>query len=236
MLIFVTGAASGLGLATALALVGAGHAVVAHARNPSRIDERSFPQAVYADLANLDETVALAEAANAYGRFDAVIHNAGVLDSPDVLAVNIVAPFVLTALMHKPGRLIYLSSGMHRSASGLKILDGLAGRASYSDTKLYVTALALALANRWPDTVSHAVDPGWVPTRMGGPRAPDDLEAGHTTQVWLATATSGVDPPTGGYWYHHKAQRPHSAAQDPAFQSELIAALQARTGITLPGG
>jgi len=237
VLTLVTGAASGLGLATAQALAADGHEVVVHARNASRFADRAFLDgmrgALCADLANLDETVALAEQANAYGRFDAVIHNAGVLDGPEVLSVNTVAPFVLTALMRKPRRLIYVSSSMHRSGS--TTLRGLAAetsRASYSDTKLYVTTLALGVAKRWADTVSHAVDPGWVPTRMGGPRATDDLEAGHTTQLWLATADH-IDPFSGGYWYQRHTQRPHPAATDAAFQSELIAVLEAHTGIVL---
>jgi NAD(P)-dependent dehydrogenase (short-subunit alcohol dehydrogenase family) len=235
--VLVTGAASGLGLATAQALAGDGHDVVVHARNRSRIADRALLDrmhgAVYGDLANLDETIALAEHANKYGRFDAVIHNAGVLNGPTVLAVNTVAPFVLTALMRKPRRLIYVSSSMHRSGS--TALRGLApqrARASYEDSKLYITALAAAVANRWADTVSHAVDPGWVPTRMGGPSATDDLDAGHATQVWLATGED-IHPYTGGYWYHRHPQRPHPATKDAAFQSELITALEAHTSITL---
>jgi NAD(P)-dependent dehydrogenase (short-subunit alcohol dehydrogenase family) len=102
--------------------------------------------AIYGDLAKLDETVALAEHANRLGRFDAVIHNAGVLDAGDVLTVNTLA--------------------------------------------------------------------------------------GHATQVWLATADD-VDPPTGGYWYHRHVQDPHPATRDVAFQTELIRALEVRTGITL---
>jgi NAD(P)-dependent dehydrogenase (short-subunit alcohol dehydrogenase family) len=236
-LILVTGAATGLGFATAETLAGDGHDVVVHARDASRFPDRAFLDrmhgVLYADLAKLDETTALAERANAYGRFYAVVHNAGVLDGPDVLAVNTVAPFVLTAMLRKSCRLIYVSSSMHRSGSiGLRGLASETGRASYSDTKLYVTTLALAMAKRWADTVSHAVDPGWVPTRMGGARAPDDLEAGHTTQVWLATADN-VEPPTGGYWYHRHVQEPHPAAKDGAFQAELISALEAYTGITL---
>jgi NAD(P)-dependent dehydrogenase (short-subunit alcohol dehydrogenase family) len=165
--------------------------------------------------------------------FDAVIHNAGVLNGPDVLAVNTVAPFVLTAIMRKPRRLIYLSSSMHRSGS--TTLRGLApetARATYEDSKLCITALAAAVANRWADTVSHAVDPGWVPTRMGGPGATDDLDAGHATQVWLATGED-IDPHTGGYWYHRHPQRPHPATKDAAFQTELITTLEAHTGIML---
>ena len=52
-------------------------------------------------------------------------------------------------------------------------------------------ALALAVARRWPDVRSNAVDPGWVATRMGGAAAPDDLALGGETQAWLA---AGEDP------------------------------------------
>src|SRR6266852_2388406 len=161
--------------------------------------------AVYGDLANLDETIAVAEHANEHGRFDAIIHNAGVLNGPDVLAVNTVAPFVLTAIMRKPRRLIYVSSSMHRSGSTrLRGLAPQTARASYQDSKLYITTLAIAVANRWADTVSHAVDPGWVPTRMGGPGATDDLDAGHVTQTWLAVSDDREATTSGGYWYHQR--------------------------------
>ena len=111
-----------------------------------------------------------------------------------MLPVNIVAPYVLTALIDRPQRLVYLSSGMHRGGrSDLADLDwsGLRGTGSYSDSKLFVTTLALAVAGLWPDVCSNAVDPGWVPTRMGGRQAPDDLRLGHVTQVWLATSDDG---------------------------------------------
>jgi hypothetical protein len=67
---------------------------------------------------------------------------------------------------------------------------------------------------------------------MGGPGATDDLDAGHVTQVWLATAED-IDPHTGGYWYHQNPQRQHPATKDAAFQTELITALEAHTGIIL---
>ncbi|WP_410611140.1 SDR family NAD(P)-dependent oxidoreductase [Amycolatopsis sp. lyj-109] len=234
-LVLVTGAAAGLGLATAQALTSGGHDVVAHARHPSRLAEGDLlgriRGAICGNLAEPDEVIALAEQADEYGRFDAVIHNAGVLRGPDVLAVNTLAPYVLTARMRQPHRLIYLSSSMHRS--GATDLRGLtAARASYEDSKLYVTALSAAVANRWPEVGSHAVDPGWVPTRMGGPGATDDLRAGHETQVWLATGED-IEPHTGGYWYHRRVQEAHPATQDPAFQAELIARLEARTGVSL---
>ncbi|MFL6116997.1 MAG: SDR family NAD(P)-dependent oxidoreductase [Catenulispora sp.] len=240
-LILVTGAAAGLGRDAANALVDDGHDVVVHARALARLaDAADAPDTagaarwkgvVTGDLAYLDEIRDVARQAATFGRFDAVIHNAGVLHSPDVVAVNTIAPYALTALMEKPGRLVYLSSGMHRGGSDdLRRLTS--GTATYSDTKLWVTALALAFASRWAGTVSHVVDPGWVPTRMGGPGAPDDLAAGHQTQVWLATADD-VEPRTGGYWYHRETQTPHPAARDEEFQGRLIEALARLTGISL---
>lgn len=236
--ILVTGAATGLGLDAASALVDAGHDVVVHARDLARLADAldtagasRWQGVLTGDLADPGGIRDVARQAGEFGRFDAVIHNAGVLHSPDVVTVNTVAPYVLTALMEKPGRLIYLSSGMHRGGSDdLRRLTS--GTASYSDTKLWVTALALAFASRWAGTVSHAVDPGWVPTRMGGPGAPDDLAAGHETQAWLATARD-VEPSTGGYWYHRETQTPHPAARDEGFQGRLIEALADLTGVSL---
>jgi NAD(P)-dependent dehydrogenase (short-subunit alcohol dehydrogenase family) len=232
MRILVTGASCGLGLAAADALTKTGQEVVIHVRDWSRIRSArgSWLGIVAGDLAEWEQTCAVAAAANEYGRFDAVIHNAGVMDPRQAFAVNTIAPFVLTALMEKPARLIYLSSSMHRSGSGdLTRIER--GRVTYSDSKLYVTALALAFASRWEGTISHAVDPGWVPTRMGGPGAPDDLTAGHETQVWLTT--HDVTPATGGYWRSRMLQKPHHAAQDPDFQNALIDIVEARTGVSL---
>lgn len=230
MLILVTGASAGLGLDTARALSAAGHEVVVHVRDRSTIDSTGWCGVVDGDLADLDQVRDVADQANQHGRFDAVIHNAGTTSAQHLFAVNTVAPYALTALMLKPGRLIYLSSSMHRGGSSdlAHIEDA---RVTYSDSKLYVTALTLAIADRWDDTVSHAVDPGWVPTRMGGPGAPDDLTAGHETQAWLATHDS--TPATGGYWRHRATQTPAEAASDPAFQAELLAKLETRTGIEL---
>lgn len=233
-LILVTGASTGLGQDTAKALADDGHDVVVHVRNAGRLsgaDAARWQGVVTGDLADLDEIRGVARQAAEFGRFDAAIHNAGVLNSPDVATVNTVAPYLLTALMDKPARLVYLSSGMHRGGStDLRRLTS--GRATYSDTKLWVTALALAFASRWDGTASHAVDPGWVPTRMGGAGAPDDLTEGHRTQVWLATHAD-VTPSTGGYWYHRQTQVPHAAARDESFRTELVGALARLTGVPL---
>ncbi|WP_353946420.1 SDR family NAD(P)-dependent oxidoreductase [Streptomyces sp. HUAS MG91] len=234
-LILVTGASTGLGRDTADALADDGHDVVIHARRPDRLTAADttarWKGIVTGDLSDLDEIQGVAGQTGEFGRFDAVIHNAGVMGSPDAVTVNTVAPYLLTALMDKPATLVYLSSSMHRTGS--TDLRGLTtGRASYDDTKLWVTALALALATRWDGTSSHAVDPGWVPTRMGGAGAPDDLTAGHRTQTWLATHRD-VTPSTGGYWYHQQPQAPRSACQDEGFQTRLIDALEQHTGVSL---
>ncbi|MGY0065829.1 SDR family NAD(P)-dependent oxidoreductase [Streptomyces sp. QTS137] len=238
-LILVTGASSGLGLATASELVDRGHDVVLHARSPARLEDLGVSDrmrgVVLGDLAHPKETASVAEQANALGRFDAVVHNAGTMDGPDVIAVNVLAPYLLTASMPQPGRAVFLSSSMHHSGRSdvNPVLAGHGG--SYSDSKLLVTALALALSARHPQLLSHAVDPGWVPTRMGGPSATDDLAEGHRTQAWLATAAeSEIDPRTGGYWHHRSVRRPHPAAVDPVFQRQLLDALHARTGLALP--
>jgi NAD(P)-dependent dehydrogenase (short-subunit alcohol dehydrogenase family) len=216
--------------------------VVLHARNESRLaaagDVREQAAGtVVGNLAALSETLRVAEQADRLGPFDAVIHNAGVYSGSEVLSVNTVAPYVLTALMARPARLVYISSGMHRSGTadlrGIDWTDAARRPGAYSDSKLYVTALAAAVAARWPDTESNAVDPGWVPTRMGGRGAPDDLELGHVTQVWLATR-SGGGRESGGYWFHQQRREPHPAVKDAAFQAELLESLERHTGITLP--
>lgn len=234
-LILVTGASSGLGRDTVNTLADDGHGVVVHVRNADRLaeagDTARWKGVVTGDLSDLDEIRDVARQAGEFGRFDAVIHNAGTTDPRDAGTVNTVAPYLLTALMEKPARLVHLSSSMHRTGS-TDLGRLAAGTASYDDSKLWVTALAFALASRWQGTSSHAVDPGWVPTRMGGAGASDDLTAGHQTQVWLATHHD-VAPSTGGYWYHRQTQTPRPAARDEEFQARLVQALESHTGVPL---
>lgn len=240
--ILVTGATTGLGLATARYLQEHGHEVVVHARSEAGRDALADlltggARFVHGDLGDPEEVRSLVDQANAEGPYDAVVHNAGVIDGPDVLQVNLLAPYVLTAGIDQPGRLVFLSSSMHRSGS--PDLDGLADPDddrswSYSDSKLLVTVLMAALARHWPDTPSHAVDPGWVPTRMGGPSASDDLDLGHRTQAWLASTASPAAATGGGYWHHKERQDPHPAVHDRQVQDGLLDALAARTGVSLP--
>jgi NAD(P)-dependent dehydrogenase (short-subunit alcohol dehydrogenase family) len=179
---------------------------------------------------------------------DAVIHNAGAYSTkgrsptpeghPNIIAVNGLAPYVLTALMERPGRLVYLSSGMHRGGSSS--LRDIAwherrwnSRQAYSLSKLYLTALAFAVARYWPDVLSNAVDPGWVPTKMGGAGAPDDLEKGYLTQTWLAVSDDPAATVSGRYWHHRRPQVPAREVEDPLFQDRLSAKLAELTGVSL---
>jgi NAD(P)-dependent dehydrogenase (short-subunit alcohol dehydrogenase family) len=239
--VFVTGSADGLGRATARTLLDDGHEVVVHARSRKRLaavgellDRGAVP--VAGDLADLDQTRDVAEQVNRFGRMDAVIHNAGVYTGRTILPVNVIAPYLLTALIDRPQRLVYLSSGMHRG--GRPDLTGMdwSGRSvagSYSDSKLFVATLSAAVARLWPSVVSNAVDPGWVPTRMGGPNAPDDLRLGHLTQEWLAVSDAPDALSTGGYWHHQRLQKPHPAVHDEHFQDQLLGALARFTGTAL---
>ncbi|WP_341644853.1 hypothetical protein [Thauera sp. SDU_THAU2] len=80
---------------------------------------------------------------------------------------------------------------------------------------------------------SNAVNPGWVPTRMGGPSAPDDLRLGHLTQEWLATSDYPEALTSGGYWHHQRREEPHPAVEDIQFQDRLLAELERATGTKL---
>jgi NAD(P)-dependent dehydrogenase (short-subunit alcohol dehydrogenase family) len=240
--VFVTGSADGLGRLSAQTLLDSGHEVVVHARNTDRLTAVSDlvdrgAASVVGDLADLEQTRAIASHVNELGRMDAVIHNAGVYDSgPHILPINVIAPYVLTALIERPQRLVYVSSGMHRGGRpSLTEMDwsGQRTTGSYSDSKLLVTTLAVGVARIWPDVFSNAVDPGWVPTRMGGPGATDDLRLGHLTQEWLATSDDPDARTSGGYWYHQRRIEAHPAVHDRRFQDELLEALARFTGMRL---
>jgi NAD(P)-dependent dehydrogenase (short-subunit alcohol dehydrogenase family) len=145
---------------------------------------------------------------------------------------------MLTALIDRPDRLIYLSSGMHYTGAGSLMDTDWTGRRwnaaqAYSESKLQVTALALTLARAWPGVLSNAVDPGWVPTKMGGPAATDDLELGYLTQTWLAVSDDAAATVSGAYWYHRQRREPAAEARDLAFEDQLMDRLAALTGVAL---
>lgn len=255
--VFITGSSDGLGRLAARILVGWGHRVVLHARDEGRGAEAmaAVPGAeavLTGDLASLAQTRALARQADAAGPFDAVVHNAAVgfrekrrietADGlPHVFAVNTLAPYVLTALMPRPRRLVYVGSELHRR--GDAGLDDLlwerrpwSGYQAYCDSKLHDTLLAFAVARRWPGVLSNALEPGWMPTKMGGPRATGDLDAGSRTQAWLATGDDPAAAVTGGYFHHLRPKKPSGAARDVGLQERLLAECGRLSGVELPPG
>ena len=235
--IFITGSADGLGQLAAKALVAQGHDVVLHARNKERGKQAlshvpGAENVLIADLSNIEETKQLAEEVNALGRFDAVIHNAGVYQQSDklIFSVNTLAPYILTCLIQKPKRLIYLSSGMHLQGSKSMQKSSY----TYSDSKLHDLILCLVAAREWPDVYSNAVDPGWVPTKMGGNGAPDNLQKGYETQVWLA-ASNDPEAKVSGRYFHHKKEKHYSpAASDLNVQKQFLAMCAQTTGVHFP--
>jgi NAD(P)-dependent dehydrogenase (short-subunit alcohol dehydrogenase family) len=253
--VVITGATDGLGLMAAQLLADHGHAVTLHARNDQRADDarRVLPGAehvVIGDLARIEDSREVAEQVNALGHYDAVIHNAGIgyreprrLETVDglsqVFAINVVAPYLLTALIAAPARLVYLSSGMHRR--GHPTFDDLQwsrrrwdGAQAYADSKLFDVVLAFAVARDWPHVLSNALEPGWVPTKMGGPGAPDDLALAAVTQAWLATSDDPAATVTGQYLYHQRPRHAHRAAHSLEVQDDLLDLCADLTGTKLP--
>jgi NAD(P)-dependent dehydrogenase (short-subunit alcohol dehydrogenase family) len=253
--IFITGSTDGLGLMAAELLLKDGHQVTVHARNQARAAQvrTRLPGAdavVIGDLSAIEDVRGVAEQVNALGRYDAVIHNAGVgyreprrIQTADglshVFAINVLAPYLLTALITRPQRLVYLSSGMH--TGGDAALDDPQwekrrwnGAQAYADSKLDDLLLAFAVARRWSGVRSNAVEPGWVPTKMGGLGAPDDLSLAPVTQAWLAAGDDPRTDVTGEYFYHQKARRTHPAAHDPRRQDALLDYCAVLTSTPLP--
>ena len=240
--VFITGSADGLGQLAAKWLIDMGHGVVLHARNDERGKTASdkIPGAedvLTGDLSSIDETKKLAVKVNTLGKFDAVIHNAGVYQTSaeQIFKVNTLAPYILTGLIERPKRLIYLSSGMHKG--GYAKLDRFkngVGDITYSDSKLHVLMLAMAVARHWPDVYSNAVDPGWVPTKMGGPGAPDDLQKGCETQVWLAVSDDDKAKVSGRYFHHKKEPQHNPVADDVELQEKFLDLCGELTGVGFP--
>jgi NAD(P)-dependent dehydrogenase (short-subunit alcohol dehydrogenase family) len=249
--VLITGSADGLGLMAAQLLTSQGHRVTLHARNEQRASDarKGAPEAeavVIGDLSSIAEMRSVAEQSNALGTYDAVIHNAGVGDREprrietvdglsQLFAVNVLAPYLLTALITTPQRLIYLSSGLHYGGEpDLSDLQWSSRRwngfQAYSDTKLFDVVLTAGIARRWPQVLSNAVEPGWVATKMGGPNATDDLQLAHITQSWLAVSDDPAARVTGKYFRHQRERKVNPAVDSPHVQDGLFAACAELTG------
>jgi NAD(P)-dependent dehydrogenase (short-subunit alcohol dehydrogenase family) len=253
--VFITGSSEGLGLMAGQLLIEQGHEVVLHGRNETRRRDAltAAPGAkgtVPGDLSTLAGMTRVADEVNRLGRFNAVIHNAGIgyrepqrveteASASNVFAVNVLAPYVLTALIQRPDRLIYLSSGMHHGLQPR--MDDLLwtkrawnGSSAYAESKLCDVLLGFAVARRWPNVLSNALEPGWVPTKMGGPSAPGDMSKAHVTQAWLAVSDDRLARSSGEYFYHQQLRSPNRIARDGKVQDELLSECARVSGITLP--
>jgi NAD(P)-dependent dehydrogenase (short-subunit alcohol dehydrogenase family) len=252
--VFITGSADGLGLMAARLLADDGHKVTLHARTEVRAQaaREALPAAehvVIGDVSTIDQMRSVAEQATATGHFDAVIHNVGLgyhaahrVETTDgleqIFAVNVLAPYLITATMPRPGRLIYLSSVLHRDGQ-FNLEDPhwehrrWDGDQAYSDSKLLDLILAFGIARRWPATLVNSVEPGWVPTQLGGDEATDDLALGPVTQAWLAVSDDPAARVTGQHFYHQQPRATHAEARSTRDQDALLAYCAELTGTPL---
>lgn len=251
--VFITGSSDGLGLMAGKLLAQWGHQVTLHARNEARAADarHALPQAgavVIGDVASIAAMRSVADQVNALGRHDAIIHNVGIGSRAPraetaeglsrLFAVNVLSPYLLTALLIRPDRLVYVSSGMHNS--GDAHLDDAQwmrrrwnGSQAYADSKLFDVVLAFAVARLWPAVKSNAMTPGWVATKMGGAGAPDSLSLGAVTQSWLAVSDDAGALVSGRYFYHQKPERSHHAAASRELQDRLLDYCAKLTGVAL---
>ncbi|KAH8891645.1 NAD(P)-binding protein [Thozetella sp. PMI_491] len=246
---FITGSSDGIGLLTAKRLIAQGHEVVLHARNSQRAADTvaACPEAkdvLIADLTSLEETKTLAAEANQHGPFAAVLHNAGVYlgmekvpgksGLPSLFAVNTLAPYMLACLMDKPERLVFVSSGMHFGGRANLKSPAALQASGYSDSKLHNVMLAKAFSRRWPGVPANVVDPGWVPTKMGGRSAPQSLDSAVDAFVMQALGNGAASGKTATYFRQSKAEASNEAALDVAQQDKLMKMLEDISGVSCP--
>ena len=254
--IFITGSSDGIGQAGAKLLADQGHKVFLHARNSDRGKQarEAVPKCadvVIGDISTADGAKKTAEAAEKHGPFDTIIHNAGLGPSnkdnktadgfQSTFAVNSLAPYILTALMQKPKRLLYLSSGLHSGGSDNLSNDitwskrPFQSMQAYSDSKLHDIMLANAVARYWPDVQSCSMDPGWIKTKMGGGGAPGQVGTPGKALADYAGGKSDITGErTGVYFNPQGARSPHKGAQSEAKQDEFVKICEELSGVKFP--
>jgi len=223
----VSGGNRGIGYAICRALARKGCAVVLGARNAA--EGRAAAAALQAegltvefrllDVAR-DASVRACVAAvmKRHGRIDILVNNAGVLLDPrgsrvldsrlntyrDTLEVNFYGAVRLAQAVAPPmrtaryGRIVNLSSGLGQ------LRDMGTGTPAYRVSKTALNALTRMLAAELKDTgvLVNSMCPGWVRTRMGGPKAERKPEQAADTAVWLAMLPPSG--PSGGFFRDRK--------------------------------
>jgi NADP-dependent 3-hydroxy acid dehydrogenase YdfG len=202
----ITGASSGIGEATALALAAEGATVAIAARRRDRLEDlakrigdNSRVLVLETDVTDRDQALAMVERTVAeYGRLDTVINNAGVmllgpiLDAPmeeweQMVHLNLLGLLYTThaALPH----LLRAAEGEPRRVADIVNVSSVAGRVArlgsgvYNATKFAVGAFSESL--RQEVTKRHVrvslVEPGAVATELAGHNRPEILETIRTT-------------------------------------------------------
>jgi NAD(P)-dependent dehydrogenase (short-subunit alcohol dehydrogenase family) len=105
---------------------------------------------------------------------------------------------------------------------------------AYADSKLHNVILAFAVARKWTDVLSNAMEPGWTATKMGGPGAPVSIEEGSRTQVWLAVSREKEALVSGGYFFHQQPRNVHPVAADAAVQEKYLSECARLSGVAFP--
>jgi NAD(P)-dependent dehydrogenase (short-subunit alcohol dehydrogenase family) len=219
-------------------LIDQGHKVVTHARSDARAEETcrkvgGAEHIVGGDLSSIAETKSVADQVNRLGSFDAVIHNAGigyrelklvktVDDLPRLFAVNSLAPYILTALVTMPQRAsIYIFRHALRCRIASRRHDGTV-RKPTPKPSFRMCCLRSQVARLFPHVKSNSLEPGWVPTKMGGAGAPDDIDKAHRTQVWLATSDEPAATVSGKYFFHQRLRDADPATKEIERQDLLL--------------
>jgi len=254
MRVFITGSSDGIGQAAAKVLAQQGHKVTLHARSPERAKQAhaAVPDAegvLIGDISTTAGSKELADKANKAGPWDTVVHNAALgLSATDTttedgikstFAVNSLAPYVLTALMEKPKKLLYLTSSLHMGGDdSLKDIAWMNRRwqpsQAYNDSKLQNIMLANYVARAWPDVQSASLDPGWVQTKLGGGGAPGTTAApAKAIADYVAGSGSLVGDKTGVYFNPQGPRTPHKAATDMGKQDEYVRICEQLSGVSI---
>lgn len=182
----VTGAGTGLGRATALALAAEGAQVVICGRRAGKIEAVAAEitaaggtaLAVQADVSQEEDTLRVVRLSlEQFGRVDVLINNAAVFEPGTLsditlkawneqLAVNLTGPFLMTRAVvpsmrkQKYGRIVNITSGMAESGAG--------GYIAYSASKAGLESLTRTTAEEESDhhILVNLYNPGTIKSEM----------------------------------------------------------------------